>query len=97
LVRPYQLQCEDLPALEFEPAGDSTRVITVRLPARVHAELKLEAELVGTSLNALCVSRLIAAIPCCPILPDGSRSKLMRAAVARTGMLAASGELIDGR
>lgn len=38
---------------------EETRVITVRLPESVHEALKAEAEDHGTSMNKLCISKLL--------------------------------------
>src|SRR4051812_8300577 len=41
------------------PADEGTRVITVRLPTCVHEALKNEAHLRKTSMNQLCISKLL--------------------------------------
>lgn len=46
---------EEKPNAERQP----TRVITVRLPAAVHDALKEEAKLVNTSINRLCITKLL--------------------------------------
>jgi predicted HicB family RNase H-like nuclease len=38
---------------------ETTRVITVRLPESLHASLMAEASTVGTSMNKLCISKLL--------------------------------------
>jgi predicted HicB family RNase H-like nuclease len=38
---------------------EPTRVITVRLPKSLHESLTLEAEEYGTSINQLCISKLL--------------------------------------
>lgn len=40
-------------------AKENTRVITVRLPASLHESLKVEAEERNTSINQLCISKLL--------------------------------------
>jgi hypothetical protein len=47
---------EPIPAAERDPERE--RVITVRLPASLHQQLKLLAGIRGVSLNALCVELL---------------------------------------
>ena len=48
-----------------EAAGtpEVTRVITVRLPASVHEDLRAEAAVRGVSLDQLCVSKLLEWLP----------------------------------
>ena len=46
------------PNLEIEP----TRVITVRLPKSLHESLKEEAHIRHTSMNKLCISKLLQMI-----------------------------------
>jgi predicted HicB family RNase H-like nuclease len=38
---------------------ETTKVITVRLPESLHASLIAEASSVGTSMNKLCISKLL--------------------------------------
>lgn len=45
------------------PAEQARRVITVRLPAELYEALKVEAWERNTSLNELCVSRLLRSEP----------------------------------
>lgn len=45
-----------------EPDGEPTRVITVRLPASMHEYLKSEAHDLRTSMNKLCISKLLQVI-----------------------------------
>lgn len=40
-------------------AKENTRVITVRLPASLHESLKVEAHEKNTSINQLCISKLL--------------------------------------
>jgi predicted HicB family RNase H-like nuclease len=40
-------------------AKENTRVITVRLPASLHESLKVEAHEKKTSINQLCISKLL--------------------------------------
>ena len=68
---PYQLPLVDLAALPFTPANNPVtegRIITVRIPHDLHKALRVQAREQDTSLNSLCVSRLMAAIPQCPLL-----------------------------
>ncbi len=46
------------PNIEIEP----TRVITVRLPKSLHESLKAEAHVRHTSMNKLCISKLLQMI-----------------------------------
>ena len=41
---------------------EKTRVITVRLPESLHASLQNEAEQLNTSMNKLCISKLLQII-----------------------------------
>ncbi len=43
----------------IEDADDSTRVITVRLPKSMHETLRAEAHEHHTSMNKLCISKLL--------------------------------------
>jgi predicted HicB family RNase H-like nuclease len=46
--------------LPIEPAGhEPTRVITVRLPKSLHESLRAEAHERRTSMNKLCISKLL--------------------------------------
>jgi len=45
-----------------ETNGESTRVITVRMPKSLHEALKLEAHDRKTSMNKLCISKLLQVI-----------------------------------
>lgn len=45
-----------------ESEGEPTRVITVRLPASMHEYLKSEAHDLHTSMNKLCISKLLQVI-----------------------------------
>jgi hypothetical protein len=47
-------------------AKENTRVITVRLPASLHESLKVEAHEKKTSINQLCISKLLQ------VLSDGA-------------------------
>ncbi len=53
----------DLRAIEDESAADSnaepTRVITVRLPKSLHESLRTEAHDEETSMNQLCITKLL--------------------------------------
>lgn len=58
--RDFQLKLQELRSItgdsnEHEP----TRVITVRLPKSLHESLKAEAHLYQTSMNQLCISKLL--------------------------------------
>lgn len=39
-----------------------TRVITVRMPESLHASLRSEAEEAGTSMNKLCITKLLQSV-----------------------------------
>ena len=41
------------------PPQEATRVITVRLPQSLHDSLRIEAHQMQTSMNKLCISKLI--------------------------------------
>ena len=45
-----------------KPDREVTRVITVRLPESVHSALMLEANDMNTSMNKLCISKLLQVI-----------------------------------
>jgi predicted HicB family RNase H-like nuclease len=48
-----------------EPAGspkEQTRVITVRMPKSLHESLKAEANYMHTSMNKLCISKLLQVV-----------------------------------
>ncbi len=51
-----------------EAAKETTRVITVRLPASLHESLKYEANERNTSINQLCISKLLQ------VLSDGAEA-----------------------
>ena len=59
-----QLMLAKLRERRDEPSDDTepTRVITVRLPKSVHESLKAEAHLRQTSMNKLCISKLLQMI-----------------------------------
>lgn len=46
-------------SVETTPDIEPTRVITVRLPKSVHESLKQEAGDLGTSMNKLCIAKLL--------------------------------------
>jgi predicted HicB family RNase H-like nuclease len=48
---------------------ENTRVITVRLPASLHESLKVEAHEKNTSINQLCISKLLQVLSD-PLLPQ---------------------------
>lgn len=64
-----------------ERTGDSsstkepTRVITVRLPQSLHESLRVEAEEQGTSINKLCISKLLQIIDADKVPHDGAPTK----------------------
>lgn len=45
-----------------EKSGEPTRVITVRLPKSLHESLRLEAFATDTSINQLCIAKLMQAL-----------------------------------
>ncbi|MFP6669770.1 MAG: toxin-antitoxin system HicB family antitoxin, partial [Pirellulaceae bacterium] len=45
-----------------KPDREVTRVITVRLPESLHSALMLEANDMNTSMNKLCISKLLQVI-----------------------------------
>jgi predicted HicB family RNase H-like nuclease len=56
------------------PADEITRVITVRLPKSLHQALKTEAYARKTSMNSLCISKLLQAVDE-EMIPNGSPEK----------------------
>jgi predicted HicB family RNase H-like nuclease len=56
------------------PADEITRVITVRLPKSLHTSLKNEAHARKTSMNSLCISKLLQTIDE-EMIPSGSDKK----------------------
>ena len=64
-----------------ERSGDSssskepTRVITVRLPQSLHDSLRVEAEEQNTSINKLCISKLLQIIDGDKVPHDGAPAK----------------------
>ena len=44
---------------DIDPAEEPTRVITVRIPKSLHEALKVEAHDHRTSMNKLCISKLL--------------------------------------
>ena len=56
------------------PADEITRVITVRLPKSLHEALKNEAHSRKTSMNSLCISKLLQTIDE-EMVPNGSPEK----------------------
>lgn len=58
LAKLREKQTVDSPELDREP----TKVITVRLPKSLHEALKGEAHLHQTSMNQLCISKLVQLI-----------------------------------
>lgn len=75
-----------LSRVPLDPREPPTTVITVRLPAATHRALVADAHDLCVSLNALCVSKLTAAINGCPIVPttprDGPDAAAMAEAIA---------------
>lgn len=67
---------------EKKNAGDTesepTRVITVRLPTSMHEYLKSEAHDLHTSMNKLCISKLLQVIEQDLIPSEGSNSRTKR-------------------
>lgn len=45
-----------------EKSGEPTRVITVRLPKSLHESLRVEAFATETSINQLCIAKLMQAL-----------------------------------
>jgi hypothetical protein len=77
-----------LKAIQYDATEEHLRVITVRVPAATHAQLRAEAHDARTSLNLLCVSKLIAAIDGCPILPARFRYQGFKGAQVRDELAA---------
>ena len=61
------------------PEEEGTRVITVRLPESVHEALKAEADDHGTSMNKLCISKLLQ------VLEEDEAAQRARAATRTLG------------
>jgi hypothetical protein len=70
----YTGERRDLVALPYDPT-EARSVIMVRLPRALHAELARLAHREQTSLNAICVSKLIGEIPACPIIPRAAEDR----------------------
>ena len=58
----YASLIEAMVYMRSEESGEDNKVITVRLPASVHAALRVEAYEQRTSMNQLCVSKLLMPI-----------------------------------
>jgi hypothetical protein len=56
--RSIQLMLKQL-RLRNQPTGEPTSMITVRLPVSVHEQLMLEATEKNTTLNKLCITKLL--------------------------------------
>ena len=56
-------------------AKEPTRVITVRLPQSLHDSLRVEAEEQNTSINKLCISKLLQIIDGDKVPHDGAPAK----------------------
>jgi hypothetical protein len=88
---PLAVPLTDLAALPFSPTGNQVtvgRVVTIRMPADLHAALLDQAHYHRTSLNALCLSRLMAAVPQCPLFPAGPPAARAQFVTARTRYVA---------
>jgi len=59
-------QLRDINIQSPSPDEEATRVITVRLPSCLHDALKKEAKALDTSMNQLCISKLLARIDAKP-------------------------------
>lgn len=59
------------------PPQEATRVITIRLPQSLHEGLQVEAESLGTSVNKLCISKLVQIINN-DLIPSNSAAKAAR-------------------
>ncbi len=59
-------QLRDINIQSPSPDEEATRVITVRLPSCLHDALKKEAKTLDTSMNQLCISKLLARIDAKP-------------------------------
>jgi hypothetical protein len=60
---------------KYQQPVEKTQVITVRLPAGVHGALKDEAWTLRTSLNKLCLSKLLSPVSM-PSVISGATGKL---------------------
>jgi hypothetical protein len=60
--------------------GEATRVITVRLPKSIHESLRVEAYEKHTSLNQLCISKLLQPISSELVPRDSSSNHTTRRA-----------------
>mgnify|MGYP000240913674 CR=1 FL=1 len=58
----------DLDAIEYDPAAPHERVIMLRLPLKVHEQLKADAHEHYVSLQRLVTSKVCAAIPLCELV-----------------------------
>lgn len=70
MIYHHEVSTQDLPGLPIGLDEELQRVITVRVPASLHAALRQQAMLCQTSMNCLCISRIIAEIPGCLIVPS---------------------------
>ena len=59
-----ELRRKRIPPKEADP--EPTRIITVRLPRSVHEALREEASSRNTSINKLCIAKLISVIEASP-------------------------------
>lgn len=53
-----------------DPEPQPTKVVTVRIPACLHAALRTESYEQRTSVNKLCISKLLQCVPHRFIVPD---------------------------
>lgn len=68
-----------------EKQTEPTRVITVRIPKSMHESLITEADSKGTSMNKLCISKLLQVVDedLIPTPPPSSRSRRRKRAEAK--------------
>lgn len=70
---------ELLEAVPYRDAHEETLgIVTLRMPQSTHAALKEQAHELGTNLNTLLLSRAIAAIVNCELLPTSHLGRMAR-------------------
>ncbi len=75
VFKPQLVDLQALPFCTIEDAEGGTRVVTVRMPKLLHEALSRQAHEVRSSVNLLCISRLIAAVDGCAIVPANVREQ----------------------
>ena len=71
----YTIEAKKGERITAEIEGEDTRVITVRLPRSMHEALRAEAYTEHTSMNKLCISKLLQKIGSNLVPTDGANGK----------------------